>query len=302
MSTACISAGLALSRRHSPAQLVCGVLAGGVAGALVNPLEVLRARAVASAGGGSAAEVLGTLLKRGQQGRVASVDLRVGIARAALSKGAQFVTYEAVRRRAERGLGANPRILPLPHDAEVSSLAGAAAGIVSTLASYTFEVLLDKTALAKDKYGGIGKAVKRVLREEGVPGLYRGITPALAGVVPGAAASFLAYDTLVSAWRRQLHREDIGTMRTLAAGAGAGAMSSALVYPLEVARKRLSFSGLPACAAGDVAARSSYRTLGGALRGVVREEGVRGLYRGLSAQMLQASRPYCAPLSTSVAT
>lgn len=85
---------------------------------------------------------------------------------------------------------------------------------------------------------------------------------------PQKALDFFAFDVL-KRWA-----SNDGAAATFAAAGLAGSLSCALLYPLEVARCRMT-----------VDATGAYTTLGGAFSRIVRTEGVGALYRGLGPSL-----------------
>ena len=125
--------------------------------------------------------------------------------------------------------------------------------------------------------------MSKVVRQNGVSELYRGFVPAILTLVPQAAVSFYTYETLSNRLKdsKKLHSpiaESVGS------GTVAGLVATALTYPLELARKKISVSATPK---GRVGTGGSYDNLSQALSGIVRREGVGGLYRGFVVQALQ---------------
>lgn len=132
----------------------------------------------------------------------------------------------------------------------------------------------------------------QVLRNEGgVRELYRGITPALISIVPSAAVSFYTYETLKTNYLlKTLKKKNPGleALRSLIIGGLAGAVSTAVTYPLELARKEILLSALPSSAVQFAGAGNAhYNNTWQALNGIARAEGFRGLYRGMLPQVLQ---------------
>lgn len=125
----------------------------------------------------------------------------------------------------------------------------------------------------RDVYNGLLDAFVKILKEGGLPELYRGLTPSLIGVIPYAATNYCAYDSLRKAYRKVFKQENIGNIETLLIGSLAGAVSSTATFPLEVARKHMQV--------GAVSGRQVYSNVLHALASILEEEGVRGLYRGL---------------------
>ncbi|RWW23397.1 hypothetical protein BHE74_00018693 [Ensete ventricosum] len=149
-------------------------------------------------------------------------------------------------------------ILPIPP----SLVAGAVAGVSSTLCTYPLELL--KT---------------RLTIQEGPSELYRGLTPSLIGVVPYAATNYFAYDTLKKLYKKTFNTDDIGNVATLMIGSAAGAISSSATFPLEVARKHMQV--------GAVGGRQVYKNMLHALLSILEKEGVGGLYKGLGPSCMK---------------
>jgi solute carrier family 25 (mitochondrial phosphate transporter), member 23/24/25/41 len=125
-------------------------------------------------------------------------------------------------------------------------------------------------------YDNVAHAFMKILCEEGLSELYRGLTPSLIGVVPYAACNFYAYETLKRLYRRG---DDVGSVATLFIGSLAGAITSSATFPLEVARKQMQV--------GTVSGREVYRNGLHTIYRIVRKEGIDGLYRGLGPRCIK---------------
>ena len=198
--------------------------------------------------------------------------------------------------------GEQPK-LPIP----ASLVAGACAGVSSTLCTYplellktrlTVEVIIDQNKklcfclqykcyskfngglfLQRGVYSGLFDAFLKILIEEGPAELYRGLTPSLIGVIPYAATNYFAYDTLRKAYRKIFKQEKIGNIETLLIGSAAGAISSSATFPLEVARKHMQV--------GALSGRRVYKNVLHALASIYEQEGILGLYRGLGPSCMK---------------
>ncbi|ORZ27682.1 mitochondrial carrier domain-containing protein [Lobosporangium transversale] len=123
-----------------------------------------------------------------------------------------------------------------------SSIAGANAGIIATACTYPFDLLRTRFAVQRDVkvYTGIIQACKHIYRADGIPGFYRGMSPALIQVIPYMGIMFGSYDTLkriAPAGQFLLGLED------LLCGGLSGVISKTGVYPLDMVRKRLQIQG-----------------------------------------------------------
>ncbi|KAI5066789.1 hypothetical protein GOP47_0017317 [Adiantum capillus-veneris] len=275
-------------------QLLCGTIAGAVASFVVSPFQVLRTRVIAGRGGCSAAEVLGTVAHVEGMQSLMKGSLKITLLATSIQKGIQFAVYEAVQRREQEKLGKDPKWLPgLSKKVQVSTVAGAAAGLASTLVVYPFNSIMDCLLLQPSEYSSLWGSMAKVTKTGGINELYRGIIPALITMVPQAVASFYTYENVKNMLSEQANRQNqkskdyLGMSAvSIAAGAAAGLVASALTYPLEVARKQISMSILPHGTVG-IGGAMTYNNLPQALVGIAQREGIGGFYRGFIIQACQ---------------
>ncbi|XP_065854784.1 uncharacterized protein [Euphorbia lathyris] len=161
-------------------------------------------------------------------------------------------------------------------DLAVHFVGGGLAGI--TAASVTYPLDLVRTRLAAQRntiyYSGIWNAFQTICREEGFLGMYRGLGATLLGVGPSIAISFSVYESLRSSWKSR-RPEDSTIAVSLACGSLSGIASSTATFPLDLVRRRMQVEG----AGGR--ARVYTTGLFGTFGQIVRNEGLRGLYRGI---------------------
>jgi solute carrier family 25 folate transporter 32 len=183
----------------------------------------------------------------------------------------------------------------------VSAVAGALAGAATAVVMCPLDVLktrLQVTSGAAERRG-IRASLTRICAEEGVRGLYRGLTPTLAALLPNWAVYFTVYDRLKVRLAAGAAADAQGgglspSVQHCAAAAGAGVATLAVTNPLWVVKTRLQTQHLgegrlgarPAAAAAGAAASASaapalYRGTWDALSRIARTEGVAGLYAGL---------------------
>ncbi len=82
-------------------------------------------------------------------------------------------------------------------------------------------------------------ALWRIVSEEGVLELYRGLAPSVIGVIPYASVNYFVYDSLRSLYKRCSKTDRVGNIQTLLIGSLAGAIASMSTFPLEVACKHM---------------------------------------------------------------
>ncbi|CAO2816037.1 unnamed protein product [Amaranthus hypochondriacus] len=248
-------------------RLVSGAIAGAVSRTAVAPLETIRTHLMVGSSGHSTTEVFQDIMKTDGWTGLFRGNL-INVIRVAPSKAVELLAYDTVNKFLSSKPGEQPKV-PVP----ASLIAGACAGVSSTILTYPLELVKTRLTIQRDVYNGIVDAFVKIIREEGASELYRGLAPSLIGVIPYAATNYCAYDTLRKAYRKLFKQERIGNIETLLIGSLAGAISSSATFPLEVARKHMQV--------GAVSGRQVYKNVLHALASILEQEGVQGLYRGL---------------------
>ncbi|KAF8309898.1 mitochondrial tricarboxylate transporter [Clavulina sp. PMI_390] len=155
-----------------------------------------------------------------------------------------------------------------------SLLAGATAGAIEGFTTYPTEFVKTRSQFAPKgvaKQGPI-EIISTTLKQKGITGLYSGCSALVIGNAAKAGVRFLTYDYFKS----QLADKDgkISAPRSLVAGLGAGMMEAIFaVTPSETIKTKLIED-----------ANSTKPRFKGLVHGtqvIVREEGIRGVYRGL---------------------
>eukprot|EP00586_Coscinodiscus_wailesii_P004110 CAMPEP_0172486450 /NCGR_PEP_ID=MMETSP1066-20121228/15034_1 /TAXON_ID=671091 /ORGANISM="Coscinodiscus wailesii, Strain CCMP2513" /LENGTH=357 /DNA_ID=CAMNT_0013252419 /DNA_START=161 /DNA_END=1231 /DNA_ORIENTATION=+ len=176
-----------------------------------------------------------------------------------------------------------------------SLFAGSVAGGISVTLTYPLDLTRAQLAvLLKQKNGNLSfwEVLTSNYKKRGIPGLFRGVTPSLIGILPYSGIAFGINDQAKRRIRNARHREPT-TVEKMACGGIAGLFAQTLTYPLEVTRRRMQTLGV---VSGPIAENvlktkgsadphvtqkapvSMVRTLG-ILYG---EQGVRGLFKGVS--------------------
>lgn len=253
-------------------RLISGAIAGAVSRSAVAPLETIRTHLMVGLSGNSALEVFrSVVVADGWKGLYRGNF--VNVIRVAPSKGIELFVYDTVKKHLSPKPGEQPK-LPIP----APSVAGALAGVSSTLCTYPLELLKTRLTVQRGVYKNFLDAFMRIIKDEGPAELYRGLTPSIIGVIPFAATNYLAYDTLQKAYKKAFNKEEVGNVMTLLIGSASSAFSSTVTFPLEVARKHMQ--------AGAVNGRQ-YSNVLHALVTILEKEGPAGLYRGLGPSWLK---------------
>ncbi|KAL8239754.1 hypothetical protein R6Q59_016321 [Mikania micrantha] len=253
-------------------RLISGAIAGAVSRTSVAPLETIRTHLMVGSCGHSTTEVFQDIMKSEGWTGLFRGNL-VNVIRVAPSKAIELFAYDTVKKNLAPKPGEESKIR-VPE----SLIAGAVAGISSTICTYPLELLKTRLTVQRGVYKNLVDAFIKIIKEEGPAELYRGLTPSLIGVVPYAATNYFAYDTLRKTYKKLLKKDEIGNVATLLIGSAAGAISSSATFPLEVARKHMQ--------AGAINGRV-YDNMLHALLSILEKEGINGLYRGLGPSCMK---------------
>lgn len=129
---------------------------------------------------------------------------------------------------------------------------------------------------------------KKMWRQNGFVSFYRGLPMGLVGIFPYAAIDLGTFEFLKrklaikSSIRRGCHEEDAqpGPLATALIGGFSGALGASLVYPLNLLRTRLQSQG-------TVLHPRTYTGIVDVTRQTLKGEGVRGLFKGLTPNLLK---------------
>lgn len=131
------------------------------------------------------------------------------------------------------------------------------------------------------KYTSLHQAFVSILKEEGVRGLWRGTVPGQLLAIPYTAVQFIALDQMKTLAQKA------GALghpaEPFCSGAIAGAAGTVASYPFDLLRTTLAAQGEP----------KVYDGMRDAVRGICKESGIRGLYRGVGVTVLEIM-PYAA--------
>eukprot|EP00045_Choanoeca_perplexa_P010186 m.101831 g.101831 ORF g.101831 m.101831 type:complete len:542 (+) comp15188_c0_seq1:265-1890(+) len=154
--------------------------------------------------------------------------------------------------------------------------AGAIAGVTAQISIFPLEVVKTRLATAKTGvYKGFIHCIHSLYREGGIRFFYRGLQPALVGIIPYAGIDLAVYDALRS--RYSQHYEKGSPFPTLAFGVVSSTCGQVVSYPFALVRTRLQ------------ADSNNQRNMLQELKYVYRMGGIRALYRGWGANLLKAA-------------
>lgn len=172
---------------------------------------------------------------------------------------------------------------------------GGCAGFMACVCCYPLDMIRTRliTELpGQEHYKGIADAFTKILKEEGIRGLYSGITPTLFVAIPNFAISYTVYGTLkeyvldddlfynLRVVDTDSGEESLGFKLTLLCGAASGSLSTLVTFPFDTVRRRMQIQNLHI-------KKSSRLSTVGQIKVLMQNEGVRGLYRGLTPELLK---------------
>ncbi|KAF9950532.1 hypothetical protein BGZ70_001323 [Mortierella alpina] len=170
--------------------------------------------------------------------------------------------------------------------------AGALAGLTSVAFTYPLDIVRTRLSIQSAQVGsskeaqaalpGIWKTMVLIYtKENGIIGLYRGLGPTLTGVAPYVALNFQAYEVLRKHFTPAGETSPTVGMK-LVCGALAGSFAQTVTYPLDVLRRRMQVTGMDAVS-------YKYSSTWDGVKKIIKQEGVRGLYKGMVPNYLKVA-------------
>lgn len=165
-------------------------------------------------------------------------------------------------------------------------LAGALAGVVSTLIIYPLEVIKTRLALSStQQYASVVHMVRSIWQREGWRALYKGMGASIMGIVPYSGTELMVFSLLRDAWSARYPDREPGVPTLLMSGAAASACGQLVSYPLQLVRTRLQAQGMKGRPV-------LYKGVLDCFRKTLKADGFLGLYRGIAPGFMK-SIPSC---------
>ena len=231
---------------HSPAESVfyahmaSGALAGAAEHTAMFPVDTIKTRMQAAAGGGGTYVDAMRSVVRGASGvsrALASVrGLYRGVSAAGLGAGPAHAVYFATYEKCKVAFGGG-------NVNEHAPLAHAMAGVCATVLADGFQNPVDtvkqRLQLQGSPYKGALDCVAKTFRTEGVRAFYRSYPTTLAMNVPFTAIHFSTYESAKTALFKASEAEKEGFAVQFAAGGIAGGLAAAATTPMDVIKTRM---------------------------------------------------------------
>ncbi|OUZ99939.1 Mitochondrial carrier protein [Macleaya cordata] len=162
-------------------------------------------------------------------------------------------------------------------------VAGGIGGMAGIVSGYPLDTLRIRLQQPSNTSSGFS-LLRNIVAAEGPLALYRGMGAPLASVTFQNAMVFQAYAILSRALNSSPNRDDPPSYKSVAvAGVGTGALQSFLLSPVELVKIRLQLQ----TTRPKKHPRDHQEGPISIAKGILRREGVRGIYRGLSITMLR---------------
>lgn len=169
---------------------------------------------------------------------------------------------------------------------------GGIAGVTSVFITYPLDIVRTRLSIQSASFAELGQRPEKLpgmwvtmtrmyQTEGGISALYRGIIPTVAGVAPYVGLNFMVYESV----RKYLTKEgekNPSALRKLLAGAISGAVAQTCTYPFDVLRRRFQINTMSGMG-------YQYKGIFDAIRVIVSQEGVRGLYKGIVPNLLKVA-------------
>ncbi|ODN00663.1 Solute carrier family 25 member 36-A [Orchesella cincta] len=179
----------------------------------------------------------------------------------------------------------------------------ATAGFVACTATNPVWFVKTRLQLDQNRTQSVSETIRRIYRQAGILGFYKGISASYMGISE-TVIHFVIYEaakkrlqqwsksgeTLADSERNPDEKTTRDFVQFMVAGAFSKTVASVIAYPHEVARTRLREEG------------SKYRHFWQTLQLVCKEEGWRGIYRGLGTQLIRQIPNTAIMMSTYEAT
>ncbi|XP_038570013.1 calcium-binding mitochondrial carrier protein SCaMC-1-B-like isoform X7 [Micropterus salmoides] len=257
--------------------LMAGVMAGSVSRTGTAPLDRLKVFRQVHGSTDFKGNVMSSFQYMVKEGGLRSLwrGNGINVLKIAPETAIKFTAYEQIKNAM---CGSNEKGNLRVHERFV---AGSLAGATAQTAIYPMEMLKTRLTLRKTgQYSGMADCAKQILQREGITAFYKGYVPNMLSIVPYAGIDLAVYETLKVAWlNRNRGLADPGIMVLVGCGAFSSTCGQLASYPLALIRTRMQ-----AQASGKGAPKPSMLSL---LHNIVTQEGVAGLYRGISPNLLK---------------
>ncbi|XP_018372369.1 PREDICTED: mitochondrial thiamine pyrophosphate carrier-like [Trachymyrmex cornetzi] len=197
----------------------------------------------------------------------------------------QFYSYNVFLKMLQRV----PQIEEWQHTTHF--VAGASASCVGTIVSFPFDTMRTRLVAQSSNhrvYNGILHSCSSILRQESPRVFFFGLLPTLLQIAPHTGLQFTFYEFFKGLYKRYTSDTDTTFYNSMLSGSAAGLIAKTIVYPFDLAKKRLQIQGFQH---GRKGFGKFFQCNGllDCLKVTVKEEGVQGLFKGLMPSQIKAA-------------
>lgn len=185
----------------------------------------------------------------------------------------------------------NSRLTIFKHVKYEHLIAGVTGGVASTLLLHPLDLIKIRFAVNDGRtpapqYHGLRNAVTTIFQQEGLRGLYKGVTPNVWGSGSAWGFYFLFYSSIKTWIQGGNTKTPLGPTMHMVAAAEAGVLTLIMTNPVWVVKTRLCLQyGIEQ----NISNGKQYYGMFDALSKIYRVEGIRGLYKGFLPGMFGVS-------------
>jgi len=256
---------------------LAGVVGGGLSTLLLHPLDVVKTRQA----------VFGSNIKKSQLFSGLSKGICANMLVAASSWGVYFAAFDELKKLARYCKSFDE------HGASSTIYAAFGAGVFCNLVTNPLSVVRARMILSqepsvgvKSQYSSVMKSLSHIINQEGIKGFYKGLIPNLINVSHGTI-QFVLYEEMKKAYlafftRNSQGKRKLGPHESLGCCVLSKLIATLITYPCQNLRARQQ--------AGNSVASFNVPTT---LKGVLKQEGLRGLYSGLFPTLIHVTPNIC---------
>ncbi|KAM9310550.1 solute carrier family 25 member 32-like [Pholidichthys leucotaenia] len=189
------------------------------------------------------------------------------------------VTETGLSAEAVTGVSVGQHVRQMLSHVRIENLvAGLSGGVVSTLVLHPLDLVKIRFAVSdglelRPKYTGMVHCMKSVWQQEGLRGLYQGVTPNVWGAGASWGLYFFFYNA-IKGYTKEGRQSELSAAEHLVSAAEAGILTLTITNPIWVTKTRLVLQY------GADHSSKQYKGMVDALVKIYRSEGVPGLYKG----------------------
>ncbi|KAJ1964297.1 hypothetical protein GGI12_001529 [Dipsacomyces acuminosporus] len=175
------------------------------------------------------------------------------------------------------------------------ALSGAGGGIISMAVTYPLITVGTRLQVQRNNkdatsYNGNIDALRKILAQEGVAGLFSGLESAIFGAALTNGVYYYFFEAVRGAFERASKRKNMTTVESMISGAVAGAMTCIITNPIWVVNTRLTVKQKKT-ATEEGAKEAKEPTTLSTFAEIIREDGVLSLWQGIIPALILVINP-----------